>query len=179
MERIENPNAQALGRLGGKARTRSLTDAEITRIASQGGNVRPQSCLLLSAPESQSWRYSPVKTTRGNGAIDMRKKKQNGQILQIGDRWYVRYWERRNEGGSIERKRVTQLLGLVKTRGKRPPADIEAEAERHMAMVNSGAIDAERIVTVGDFVERIYRPGLTFTSGRQQRRDTATSGRII
>lgn len=88
----------------------------------------------------------------------MRTRKQNGTIVRIGERWYVRYWERRNIGGTIERKRVTHLLGDVTTRSKRPPADIEDEAERHMATVNSGAIPAERIVTVGDFVERVYLP---------------------
>lgn len=88
----------------------------------------------------------------------MRNRKQHGQIIRIGDRWYLRYWERRNVGGSIERKRVTHQLGPVTARGKRPPADNVKEAERHMATVNSGSIPAERIVTVGDFVERVYLP---------------------
>jgi integrase len=87
-----------------------------------------------------------------------RNRKQNGQVLRIGNRWFVRYWERRNAGGTIERKRVTHLLGNVTTRGKRPPADIVTEAERHMATVNSGTIPADRIVTIGDFVEQIYLP---------------------
>ena len=60
--------------------------------------------------------------------------------------------------GSIERKRVTHQLGPVTTRGKRPPADIMTEAERHMATINSGTIPADRIVTISDFVERVYLP---------------------
>ncbi len=88
----------------------------------------------------------------------MRNRKQNGQIIRIGDRWYVRYWERRNVGGNVERKRVSHQLGPITTRGKRPPADIESEAERHMATVNSGTIPAERIVTISDFAERVYLP---------------------
>jgi hypothetical protein len=88
----------------------------------------------------------------------MRNRKQQGQIIRIGDRWYVRYWERRNIGGKVERKRVTHSIGEVTTRGKRPPADIKTEAERHMATVNSGTVPAERIVTIGDFVERVYLP---------------------
>jgi hypothetical protein len=88
----------------------------------------------------------------------MRKRKQNGQVIRIGDRWYVRYWERRNVGGNVERKRVTHQLGPITTRGKRPPADIMGEAERHMATINSGVIPAERIVTIGDFVGRVYLP---------------------
>jgi hypothetical protein len=75
---------------------------------------------------------------REKGVIEMRNRKQQGQIIRIGDRWYVRYWERRNIGGTIERKRVTHSTGEVTTRGKRPPADIKTEAERHMATVNSG-----------------------------------------
>jgi integrase len=88
----------------------------------------------------------------------MRNRKQQGQIIRIGDRWYVRYWERRNVGGTVERKRVTHTIGEVTTRGKRPPADIKTEAERHMATVNSGTVPAERIVTVGDFAVRVYLP---------------------
>ena len=84
----------------------------------------------------------------------MRNRKQAGQVIRIGDRWYVRYWERRNVGGAIERKSVTHQLGPVSTRGKRPPADIVSEAERHMATINSGSIPADRIVTIADLVER-------------------------
>lgn len=85
-------------------------------------------------------------------------RKQNGTIVRIRDRWYVRYWERRNIGGTIARKRVSHALGQATTRGKHPPADITAEAEKYMATVNSGAITAERIVTIGDFVGRVYLP---------------------
>ncbi len=88
----------------------------------------------------------------------MRNRKQHGQIMRIGDSWYVRYWERRNVGGTVERKRVTHQLGPVTTRGKRPPADIVTEAERHMATVKCGAIPAERIVSIVDFVEGVYLP---------------------
>jgi len=85
-------------------------------------------------------------------------RKQNGQIIRIGDRWYVRYWERRNIAGALERRRLTHLIGKVTTRGRRPPADIVTEAERHMATVNSGTFPAERIVTIADFVEGVYLP---------------------
>jgi hypothetical protein len=36
----KNPNAQALGSLGGRARAKKLSDAKITEIASKGGNAR-------------------------------------------------------------------------------------------------------------------------------------------
>jgi hypothetical protein len=84
---------------------------------------------------------------------------QKGQIVKLkGRHWYVRYWERRNIAGVVTQKRVSHCLGDVTTRGKRPPADIVAAAADHMATVNSGKIPAERITSVGDFVENIYLP---------------------
>jgi hypothetical protein len=44
----KNPHAQALGRLGGVARGKSLTQAEIVRIAREGGKAR---AAKLSARE--------------------------------------------------------------------------------------------------------------------------------
>ena len=35
-----NPNAQALGSLGGKARARNLSNADVAKIASKGGKAR-------------------------------------------------------------------------------------------------------------------------------------------
>lgn len=48
MSQRKNPHAQALGRLGGKARAKKLSDAEIAKIASKGGNAR---AARLSAAE--------------------------------------------------------------------------------------------------------------------------------
>ena len=48
MARKPNPHAQALGSLGGKARARNLTDAEVAKIASKGGKARAAN---LSAAE--------------------------------------------------------------------------------------------------------------------------------
>jgi hypothetical protein len=55
-------------------------------------------------------------------------RKQEGQIVKISGRWYVRYWERRTISGAIERKRVSHLLGPVTTRGKYVPEDIKNQA---------------------------------------------------
>jgi len=88
----------------------------------------------------------------------MQNRKQNGQIVRIGKHWYVRYWEHRNVGGTLQRKRYSHQLGPVTSRGKRPPKDIEHEAESHMTTVRSGVIPAERIVTVGEFAEGVYLP---------------------
>jgi hypothetical protein len=48
MGKKPNPNAQALGSLGGKARAENLSDAEIAKIASKGGKAR---AAKLSAAE--------------------------------------------------------------------------------------------------------------------------------
>jgi hypothetical protein len=40
MKQKKNRNAQALGKLGGKARAESLSRAELTKIASKGGKAR-------------------------------------------------------------------------------------------------------------------------------------------
>src|SRR5262249_7612228 len=42
MDRKKNSNAQALGRLGGKARAKNLSRAELSEIASKGGKARAQ-----------------------------------------------------------------------------------------------------------------------------------------
>jgi hypothetical protein len=44
----KNPNAQALGSLGGKARAENLSEAKLTEIASKGGKAR---AAKLSAAE--------------------------------------------------------------------------------------------------------------------------------
>jgi hypothetical protein len=48
MGKKPNPNAQALGSLGGKARARNLSEAEVAKIASKGGKAR---AAKLSAAE--------------------------------------------------------------------------------------------------------------------------------
>ncbi len=48
MKRTKNPNAQALGSLGGKARAARLPEAVLTKIASKGGKAR---AAKLSAAE--------------------------------------------------------------------------------------------------------------------------------
>lgn len=88
----------------------------------------------------------------------MRERKQNGTIIRIGPNWYVRYWERRNVGGAVERKRVTHMLGAITTRGKRPPADIEDECRSFMETLNHCAIPAVNNVTLAQFIETIYLP---------------------
>lgn len=92
-------------------------------------------------------------------------RKQNGTIVQRYGRWYLRYWERRNEGGALVRKRASHCLGSLTTRGIRPPADIQKAAEDFMQTINSSNIPAEHNVTLIDFFESVYIPWI-----RQNRR---------
>jgi integrase len=88
----------------------------------------------------------------------MRHRKQGGQIITINGRWYVRFYERRNVGGAVQRTRVTRCLGPVTTRGKHPPADIKTAAEIHMQTVNNSAIPTERNLVLSDFAENVFFP---------------------
>jgi dihydrodipicolinate synthase/N-acetylneuraminate lyase len=70
MERMahrKNLNAQALGRLGGKARAEKLSDAEVVEIASKGGKAR---AAMLSADERKRIAKHAV-------AARERKRKEN------------------------------------------------------------------------------------------------------
>lgn len=62
-----NPNAQALGSLGGKARARKLSDAEVAEIASRGGKAR---AAKLSAAERK-------RIAKLGVAARERKRKEN------------------------------------------------------------------------------------------------------
>jgi len=105
----------------------------------------------------------------------MRNRKQRGQVIRIGQKWFVRYWEYRNVNGDIQRKRVTHFLGYVTGRAKRPPADVVGEAEAFMATVNTGTILPERVRTMDDFVENVYLPWIE----EQKRPSTAKGYRDI
>jgi integrase len=53
---------------------------------------------------------------------------------------------------------VTHNLGLVTTRGKKPPADIKTEAANHIAIVIESPIPPERTIGFADFVTGVYLP---------------------
>jgi hypothetical protein len=97
LSKKKNPHAEALGSLGGKARAQSLSDAEIAKIARKGGARAEQEAIVCGAhTHCIAGRARPRKkesnSQEDRGAM---MRKQSGQIIRIGDRWYVRYWERR------------------------------------------------------------------------------------
>jgi len=101
----------------------------------------------------------------------MRNRKQQGQVVKISGRWFVRYWERRNIGGTIERKRVSHVLGPVTTRGKYAPAEIKDAAEEHMRTINESRVDADKTISVVAFGEEVYFPWV-----KEQKRPATYNG---
>jgi integrase len=100
-----------------------------------------------------------------------RKRKQLGQIFQRHGSWYARFYESRVIEGEVRRVRIAQHLGEVTTRGKRPPAMIEQEAQRVLSSANNPQCSPENVVTLGDFAERIYFPRI-----EQQKRPSTLKG---
>ena len=101
------------------------------------------------------------------------KREQKGTIILRSGKWYASYWEKRNVNGSVERKRLTHYLGEKTTRGKYPPADIEAECKRHMATINANtqAVNPQHVLTIIDFVDTVYLPWV-----REQKRASTQNG---
>jgi integrase len=90
-----------------------------------------------------------------------RARKQKGQICRWNDKWYLRYYRRSRINGTVERKRVCQLLGEATTRGKRPPQSITDEAENFINSVNAETKRPQgRIIGLVDFVEEQFLPRL-------------------
>jgi len=86
------------------------------------------------------------------------KRRQNGCILAHGDHWYLKFYEDRNVEGVITRRRVCKQIAEKTTRGKTPPENVLREAERVMNRVNNCAVEAQNVVSVVHFVERVFLP---------------------
>ena len=87
-----------------------------------------------------------------------RKRQQTGTIFKARGLWYVRYFEDRVEDGAVKHVRVAKQIGSVTTRGKRPPQTIEDEAKRIVEDANVTNKVPERVLTVTDFMEKVYLP---------------------
>jgi integrase len=87
-----------------------------------------------------------------------RKREQKGQIVRKGGQWFLRVYESRVIDGEVRRVRAAKPLGLVATRGKRPPKNIADEAEQKLQEINHNVLPAGKVLTIGDFMERVYFP---------------------
>jgi integrase len=87
-----------------------------------------------------------------------RKRQQTGYIFQARGNWYVRYFEDRVVDRQVRHDRIAKQIGPVTTRGKRPPSSIEDEAKKIVSAATVTNANPERVLTIGDFVERVYFP---------------------
>ena len=87
-----------------------------------------------------------------------RKRQQNGYIFKARGNWYVRYFEDRTVNGELRHDRVAKQIGEVTTRGKRPPQKIEDAAREIVAAATVTNANPGRVVTLGEFVDRVYFP---------------------
>ena len=87
-----------------------------------------------------------------------RNRAQGGSLVRIGGFWYVRYVERRNIGGVIERRKVSHKLGPITGKSKKAPPDIVDEARRHMATLTSSQLPSEHVLKMVEFVSQVYLP---------------------
>lgn len=87
-----------------------------------------------------------------------RNREQSGQVFQRHGSWYVRFYESRVIDGEVKRVRVCKQLGEVTTRGKVAPAVVTEQAREILSTVNRPACAPEKVVKLGDFVEKVYFP---------------------
>lgn len=87
-----------------------------------------------------------------------RTRQQSGYIFKARGNWYVRYFEDRMVEGQLRHDRIAKQIGPVTTRGKRPPRNIEDEAREIVAAATVTNANPERVLTIGEFVERVYFP---------------------
>lgn len=87
-----------------------------------------------------------------------RKRKQTGYIFQARGSWYVRYFEDRMKDGQLRHDRVAKQIGPVTTRGKRPQQHVLDEAQRIVSEAKVTNAAPERVLTLGEFVDRVYFP---------------------
>jgi hypothetical protein len=84
------------------------------------------------------------------------KNTPQGSITKIGANWFVRFWQTRNVDGVLVRKRFSRRLGPITTRGKHPPADIEAAARTEMAKIATSTLPEANRVLVTEFSESTW-----------------------
>ena len=104
-----------------------------------------------------------------------RRREQRGWIVKKSGQWFLRVYESRVVNGEVKRVRAAKCLGPVTARGKHPPKPIQDEANKILDGINANIIPPERVLTIGDFVNRVYFPMIE----KEQRPSTVAGYRDI
>ena len=157
MGQKKNPHAQALGSLGGSgARAGKLSDAKLTKSPARAGRQGPRSSPLRTESDREKWPLPPAnaRERRRNNA----KPKADGKLVRIGDRWYVRYWERRNIGGNDRTKTSDPSARPCRNKRKETTCGHKDRGQSSHGISQQRGNSRRTIVTIFDFVERVYLP---------------------
>jgi integrase len=90
-------------------------------------------------------------------------KEQKGYIYPRAGWWVLRYRENVIENGQVIRKQLAKQLKPIApehARCKRPPKEIEQEAEKFLRPLNDGETKPEQTQTIGSFADNIFFPHL-------------------
>jgi integrase len=87
----------------------------------------------------------------------MRTRKQKGELYRKGQKWYLRYFDFRVEGGQLMRKRLCKPLCTVADMTK---TQAREEAKRFLDTINNAVLAPETAITLVDFIDSVYIPRL-------------------
>jgi integrase len=90
-----------------------------------------------------------------------RQRKQSGYVYKRGGWWVLRYRQDTYEGNQIVRKQLAHQLAEVKPehlRLKRPPPEVERQAEEFLRPLNGGTARADATRTLSSFVDDFFLP---------------------
>jgi integrase len=87
----------------------------------------------------------------------MRTRKQKGELYRKGQKWYLRYFDFRVEGGQLMRKRLCKPLCTVADMTK---TQAREEAKRFLDTINNAVLAPETAITLVDFIDSVYLPRL-------------------
>jgi integrase len=97
-----------------------------------------------------------------------RRRQQDGYIFKARGTWYLRYFDTRVIDGEVKRVRIAKQLAPVTGITKTKARDL---ARPIMAQINQPQHAPETVVSLTDFVERVYLPRM-----EQQKRPSTVKG---
>lgn len=109
----------------------------------------------------------------------MRTRKQTGYIYPRSGWWWLRWREDIIENGQSKRKHLAKKITPILPqhhRLKRPPPEVEQQADEMLHSVNSGSVSVQGTQDLVDFTEQLYLPGLAQQHHASTIRGTVTAG---